>query len=125
MLAKNVNDNACFLSKRGACAFFASKLAPKKSASDCQVPAGASGTWGNAAPLGHSIQICPCCFIFPANSPAALPVPQNRSARTSPVIAPPVSCAATGRASGVPSGLVVDYQNRLPSGITLRSTATL
>ncbi|AZF50681.1 hypothetical protein C4J85_0163 [Pseudomonas sp. R4-34-07] len=28
MLAKNVNDNACILNERGACAFFASKLAP-------------------------------------------------------------------------------------------------
>jgi len=28
LLAKNVNDNACFLNKRGACEFFASKLAP-------------------------------------------------------------------------------------------------
>ncbi|KRP69041.1 hypothetical protein TX23_24240, partial [Pseudomonas paralactis] len=28
MLAKNVNDNACFLNKRGAFEFFASKLAP-------------------------------------------------------------------------------------------------
>ena len=28
MLAKNVNDNACTLGKRGACEFFASKLAP-------------------------------------------------------------------------------------------------
>ncbi|MDF2792885.1 MAG: hypothetical protein K0S85_2553, partial [Pseudomonas orientalis] len=28
MLAKNVNDNACFLDERGACEFFASKLAP-------------------------------------------------------------------------------------------------
>ncbi|AZE61526.1 hypothetical protein C4K02_3166 [Pseudomonas synxantha] len=28
MLAKNVNDNAGFLNKRGACEFFASKLAP-------------------------------------------------------------------------------------------------
>ena len=28
MLAKNANDNACFLNKRGACEFFASKLAP-------------------------------------------------------------------------------------------------
>ncbi len=28
MLAKNVNDNACFLNERGACKFFASKLAP-------------------------------------------------------------------------------------------------
>ncbi|AZF38582.1 hypothetical protein C4J87_3568 [Pseudomonas sp. R1-43-08] len=31
MLAKNVNDNACFLNERGACEFFASKLAPTKS----------------------------------------------------------------------------------------------
>ncbi len=31
MLAKNVNDTACFLNKRGACDFFASKLAPTKS----------------------------------------------------------------------------------------------
>ena len=31
MLAKNVNDNACFLIERGACEFFASKLAPTKS----------------------------------------------------------------------------------------------
>ncbi len=30
MLAKNVNDNACFLNKRGVCEFFASKLAPTK-----------------------------------------------------------------------------------------------
>ena len=29
LLAKNVNDNACFLNKRGAYGFFASKLAPK------------------------------------------------------------------------------------------------
>ncbi|QHG26105.1 hypothetical protein GDV60_25870 [Pseudomonas sp. DTU12.1] len=28
MLAKNVNDNACFLEEPGACEFFASKLAP-------------------------------------------------------------------------------------------------
>ncbi|AZE90646.1 hypothetical protein C4J97_3963 [Pseudomonas orientalis] len=28
LLAKNVNDNACFLNERGACEFFASKLAP-------------------------------------------------------------------------------------------------
>ena len=28
MLAKNVNDNACFLKEPGACEFFASKLAP-------------------------------------------------------------------------------------------------
>ena len=28
LLAKNVNDNACFLNKRSACEFFASKLAP-------------------------------------------------------------------------------------------------
>ena len=31
MLAKNLNDNARFLNKRGACKFFASKLAPTKS----------------------------------------------------------------------------------------------
>jgi len=28
LLAKNVNDNACVLKERGACEFFASKLAP-------------------------------------------------------------------------------------------------
>ncbi|WP_232910067.1 hypothetical protein, partial [Pseudomonas paralactis] len=28
MLAKNLNDDACFLNKRGAQVFFASKLAP-------------------------------------------------------------------------------------------------
>ncbi|SDU04832.1 hypothetical protein SAMN04490197_2353 [Pseudomonas orientalis] len=28
LLAKNVNDNACFVNERGACEFFASKLAP-------------------------------------------------------------------------------------------------
>ncbi|RZI26656.1 hypothetical protein EUX53_05525 [Pseudomonas orientalis] len=28
MLAKNVNNNACFLNERCACKFFASKLAP-------------------------------------------------------------------------------------------------
>ncbi|AZE89935.1 hypothetical protein C4J97_3237 [Pseudomonas orientalis] len=31
VLAKNVNDNACCLNERGACEFFASKLAPTKS----------------------------------------------------------------------------------------------
>ncbi|PMX18800.1 hypothetical protein C1Y25_01605 [Pseudomonas sp. MPBC4-3] len=31
MLAKNLNDNACCLNQRGACGFFASKLAPTKS----------------------------------------------------------------------------------------------
>ncbi|NCE89921.1 hypothetical protein DK871_07385 [Pseudomonas sp. L13] len=31
MLAKNVNDNACFLTERGVCEFFASKLAPTES----------------------------------------------------------------------------------------------
>ena len=31
LLAKNLNDNACFLNKRGACEFFASKLAPTES----------------------------------------------------------------------------------------------
>ncbi len=30
MLAKNVNNKACFLSERGDCEFFASKLAPTK-----------------------------------------------------------------------------------------------
>ncbi|CAN2974864.1 hypothetical protein METHPM2_20147 [Pseudomonas sp. PM2] len=30
LLAKNVNDYACFLDKRGAYEFFASKLAPTK-----------------------------------------------------------------------------------------------
>ncbi|AZE91897.1 hypothetical protein C4J97_5245 [Pseudomonas orientalis] len=30
LLAKNVNDNARFLNERGACEFFASKLAPTK-----------------------------------------------------------------------------------------------
>ena len=30
MLAKNLNDNAPFLNERGACEFFASKLAPTK-----------------------------------------------------------------------------------------------
>ena len=33
MLAKNVNDNACLLNERGACEFFASKLAPTKNPS--------------------------------------------------------------------------------------------
>ena len=31
LLAKNVNDNACFLNERGVCEFFASKLAPTES----------------------------------------------------------------------------------------------
>ncbi|CRL98935.1 hypothetical protein [Pseudomonas sp. 28 E 9] len=30
LLAKSVNDNACFLNERGAYEFFASKLAPTK-----------------------------------------------------------------------------------------------
>ncbi|AVE07007.1 hypothetical protein CYL20_21405 [Pseudomonas palleroniana] len=33
MLAKNVNDHACCLDERGACEFFASKLAPAHRAS--------------------------------------------------------------------------------------------
>ncbi|KRP75010.1 hypothetical protein TX23_02220 [Pseudomonas paralactis] len=35
MLAKNLNDNACFLNKRGAWGFFASKLAPTKAPCFC------------------------------------------------------------------------------------------
>lgn len=38
--------------------------------------------------------------MCPASSPAASPVPQNRSARTSPVMAPPVSCAARAHQRG-------------------------
>ncbi len=38
MLAKNVNDNALFLNERGACEFFASKLAPTKSIRACPLP---------------------------------------------------------------------------------------
>ncbi|RFD27551.1 hypothetical protein CER19_17795 [Pseudomonas sp. GL93] len=34
MLAKNRNDNACFLNERGAYEFFASKLAPTKALTD-------------------------------------------------------------------------------------------
>ena len=30
LLAKNLNDNARFLNERGACEFFASKLAPTR-----------------------------------------------------------------------------------------------
>ncbi len=38
LLAKNVNDNACFLNKRGAFAFFASKLAPTGGTKACALP---------------------------------------------------------------------------------------
>jgi len=38
LLAKNVNDNACYLNKRGVYGFFASKLAP---------------TWHWGKPLAH------------------------------------------------------------------------
>ncbi|MBV2083468.1 hypothetical protein KEM07_27275, partial [Pseudomonas carnis] len=34
LLAKNLNDNACFLNERGAYEFFASKLAPTKALTD-------------------------------------------------------------------------------------------
>jgi len=37
LLAKNVNDNACLLNKRGAYGFFASKLAPTVSRA-CTLP---------------------------------------------------------------------------------------
>ena len=43
MLAKNVNNNAGFLSKRGACGFFASKLAPTGNVIACWVCAFSSG----------------------------------------------------------------------------------
>ena len=43
MLAKNVNDNAGFLSKRGVCGFFASKLAPTGDVIACWVCAFSSG----------------------------------------------------------------------------------
>jgi len=38
LLAKNVNDNARFLNKRGAFAFFASKLAPTGGTKACALP---------------------------------------------------------------------------------------
>ncbi len=34
LLAKNLNDNACFLNERSTYAFFASKLAPTKALTD-------------------------------------------------------------------------------------------
>jgi hypothetical protein len=40
VLAKNVNDNACILDKRGAYEFFASKLAPTKTLTDWHYPPG-------------------------------------------------------------------------------------
>ncbi len=48
----------------------------------------------------------PCCFMSPASCPAASPVPQNRSARTSPAIAPPVSlsCHRANQRGAVRSG---------------------
>ncbi len=47
MLAKNVNDNACFLIERGACEFFASKLAPTKSRNCMTNPAKWRGLYLN------------------------------------------------------------------------------
>ncbi|MBA1431081.1 hypothetical protein FHP26_21040 [Pseudomonas orientalis] len=41
MLAKNVNDHACLLNERGACQFFASKLAPTISLFSCRNPGSA------------------------------------------------------------------------------------
>ncbi|AZE87430.1 hypothetical protein C4J97_0706 [Pseudomonas orientalis] len=38
MLAKNANDSACFLNERGACEFFASKLAPTDGIKACPFP---------------------------------------------------------------------------------------
>ncbi|RFD30766.1 hypothetical protein CER19_07655 [Pseudomonas sp. GL93] len=38
LLAKNVNDNACCLNRRGACGFFASKLAPTEGGQGLPLP---------------------------------------------------------------------------------------
>ena len=59
--------------------------------------------------FGKNTQIFPVCFIAPALAPASLPSPQQKSARTPPLIAPPVSCAIIKRLSGlVLFGSVVD-----------------
>ena len=45
----------------------------------------------SGSPRGHSSHILPCWRMRPANSPASSPLPQKKSARTAPRIAPPVS----------------------------------
>jgi len=58
------------------------------------------GDFDSAAPFGHNIHIFNGCRIRPACSPAARPNPQKKSARTTPRMAPPVSCATTSRCNG-------------------------
>ncbi|MPM91551.1 hypothetical protein SDC9_138682 [bioreactor metagenome] len=44
-----------------------------------------------ASSAGKSTHMRPLCFMRPACSPASLPKPQKKSARTAPLMAPPVS----------------------------------
>jgi hypothetical protein len=83
------------------------------------------GTCGNAAPLGHNIQIFPLLLHVAGQLPSRFTgAPEQVGAHFAGNCASGV-LRATGRTKGVPSGLVVDNHNRLPSGITLRSTAAL
>jgi thiol:disulfide interchange protein DsbC len=93
-----------------------------------QDPAGRGGEpeeeVGGGSPRGQSSHIAPCWRMRPACAPAASPVPQKKSARTAPRIAPPVSCATTRRSSGcVDSGIVVARNTGAPSGTKRGSTA--
>ena len=51
--------------------------------------------------LGSNTQILPRCFIAPAFLPASAPAPQKKSARTPPLMAPPVSWAIISRFNGL------------------------
>ncbi|GLH46752.1 hypothetical protein RS3R2_04320 [Pseudomonas lactis] len=56
MLAKNVNDDACSLNKRGACEFFASKLAPTISGvSEAGVSTGTPLSQASQLPQGGGV----------------------------------------------------------------------
>ncbi len=63
--------------------------------------------------------------MAPALAPASAPAPQKKSARTPPLIAPPVSCAIIKRFKGLLLfGWVVERNTGAPKGTNFGSTAT-
>ena len=78
-----------------------------------------------ATPRGTSSQASASCRWRPAGNAASAPNPQNRSKRSGPRMAPPVSCASTSRASGAPvAGCSLRITSGAPSGMKRGSIAT-
>ena len=86
----------------------------------------ASGGSCHAPSRGSSTHSRSGWRMRPACSPASGPKPQKKSARTEPLIAPPVSWAAINCCSGsAEPGRVLSMNTGTPSGTTEGSTAML